>query len=500
MNQRKIGVAISYLNLAFNIVVGLVYTPFMIAKLGDGEYGIFTLCNSLISLVTLLDLGFGQTLVRYISKTRANNDKDEEHKLNGLFIKLYSSISVLALIIGIGIILFYPQLAQKSFSPEEMYLFRTVFCILLVNVVISFPLSVFSATLNAYEQFFFLKSISFLMNVLKYLAMFLLLVYGHKLIAIAIVTLCASIITQTSYVIYAVKKIGIKFDFSKIDTDLSREITHFSFFIFLNLIIDFLYSNTDNLILGVVAGTVAVSIYSIGVYFSQFFGELSNAMSGVFLPKIMYLYEKKDMHEISNLFNRVGRLQMVMLFLFLGGYFCLGKEFISLWVGPTYRDSYIIGVLIMLPSIIPLTQNIGISVLRAMNIHKYRSYMYIVIAIINVIISVPLSMKFQGIGAAFGTFVGTLLGQILFMNWFYARRVHINIKEYWMNFKKFFIISVITGIIVFGIKSYLIINSWFSFSLIVLVYSIIYFILYWCLIANSYEKSLILNLAHVKRG
>ena len=223
-------------------------------------------------------------------------------------------------------------------------------------------------------------------------------------------------------------------------------------------------------------------------------------MSGVFLPKIMYLYEKKDMHEISNLFNRVGRLQMVMLFLFLGGYFCLGKEFIGLWVGPTYRDSYIIGVLIMLPSIIPLTQNIGISVLRAMNIHKYRSYMYIVIAIINVIISIPLSMKFQGIGAAFGTFVGTLLGQIIFMNWFYARRVHIKISEYWKNYKKFFIISVITGIIVFGIKSYLIINSWFSFALMVLIYSLIYFVFYWCFVANSYEKSLILNFAHLKRG
>ena len=119
--------------------------------------------------------------------------------------------------------------------------------------------------------------------------------------------------------------------------------------------------------------------------------ELSTAMSGVFLPNIVYLYErKKDMKEISDLFLRVGRLQMAILTLALGGYIALGKEFISLWVGDDYRDAYYIGLIIMLPALIPLTQNIGISILRAMNLHKYRSYMYLIIAILNVCISIPL--------------------------------------------------------------------------------------------------------------
>ena len=88
MSQRKIGVIISYLILAFNLVIGLVFTPFMISKLGDGQYGIYSLAKSLISFVTLLDLGFGQTLVRYISKARATGNQNEEHKLNGLFLKI----------------------------------------------------------------------------------------------------------------------------------------------------------------------------------------------------------------------------------------------------------------------------------------------------------------------------------------------------------------------------------------------------------------------------
>lgn len=363
MNQRKLGVAISYLTLAFNIIIGLVYTPFMISKLGDGLYGIYSLANSLISFVTLLDLGFGQTLVRYISQARVTGNKEEEHRLNGFFLKMYICISLIALIIGIGVVYAYPKVAANTFTPDETHLFRIVFFILLVNVVISFPMSVFSATLNAYEQFFALKLANFIMAIIKYASMFLLLFFGYKLIAITVISFVCSLGMQCFYLLYSVKKIGIRFDFSKIQTNLTSEILHFSFFIFLNLIIDFLYSNTDKLILGAVAGTVAVSVYSIGIYFSQYFTELSSAMSGVFMPKVMALYKDGNRKEISNLFNRVGRLQMALLFLVLGGYVCLGKEFIQLWVGSSYRDSYIIGLLIMLSSIVPLTQSVGITIM-----------------------------------------------------------------------------------------------------------------------------------------
>lgn len=493
MNQRKIGVIISYLTLAFNILIGLVYTPFMILKLGDGQYGIFSLANSLISFVTLLDLGFGQTLVRYISKARVTGDTEEEHRLNGFFLKMYMVIAAIALVIGVGIVILYPQLAAKTFAEEEIRLFRIVFLILLVNVAISFPMSVFSATLNAYEEFFLLKLANFIMTVFKYLVMFFLLVAGCKLVAITVVVLISSLITQCFYMVYSVRKIGIKFDFSRMKTNLTREILHFSFFIFLNLIIDFLYSNTDKLILGAVAGPVSVSIYSIGIYFSQYFTELSTAMSGVFLPKIMDLYQKGERDEISNLFNQVGRLQMILLFLVLGGYACLGREFVYLWVGSTYKDSYLIGIVIMLPSIIPLTQNIGITIIRAMNIHKYRSYMYIFIAIVNVAISIPLAISYGGIGSAIGTSIATFLGQIFFMNWFYAKKVRIDIKKYWNNFLKFLLMTVFVLIIIAGVKLLIPVHSWSSMVLMIFLFSVSYAVIYWLIIANKYEKKLVLS-------
>lgn len=285
------------------------------------------------------------------------------------------------------------------------------------------------------------------------------------------------------------------------DHDFTSEIFWFSFYIFLNLIIDFLYNNTDKLILGAVAGTTAVTVYSFGIYFQTYFQELSTAMSGVFMPSIVNIYETEhDMKKISDIFLRVGRLQMAILVLALAGFAAVGKEFIYLWIGKKYADAYYIGLIIMLPAIIPLTQNIGISVLRAMNLHKYRSYMYLAIAVINVAISIPLAKAYGGIGAAIGTAIATIAGQITFMNIFYAKRVHIDIKQYW---KSFLIIVLATAPIAIGtilMKKVLPIETWLSFVVYVIAFTAIYCTIYYFFVSNDYEKQLIKNLKNKLMG
>lgn len=492
MNQKKAGILITYVTMAVNIVVGLVYSPFMLRMIGDSQYGVYSLSSSLISFIALLDLGLGQTLVRYISKARALDDREQEAELNGFFIKLYSIIAAAALIIGVAITFVYPLVCKKSMTAEEIQLFRTVFAILLVNAVFSFPMCVFSSTINAYERFFFLKLVNLITVVVKYSIMVLLLWAGYKTVAITIVVALSSIIMQCVYAVYCRKKIRISFSFKGMDRGFTREIFWFSFYIFLNLVIDFVNSNVDKLILGAIVGTTAVTVYTFGIYFQNYFQELSLAMSGVFLPSIVSIYEKEhDMKKISDIFLRVGRLQMAILVLALAGFTVMGREFIYLWIGKQYADAYYIGLIIMLPGLIPLTQNIGISVLRAMNLHKYRSYMYLAIAAANVAISIPLAKAYGGIGAAVGTALANLAGQITYMNIFYARRVHIDIKQYWKNLFGFVITVAPLAIAAVVLKRFVPINSWLVFIAYVLVFTLCYCLLYYLLIANDYEKDLI---------
>ena len=43
MNQLKAGAALNYVAIVLNMVVGLIYTPYMLRMLGQSEYGLYSL-------------------------------------------------------------------------------------------------------------------------------------------------------------------------------------------------------------------------------------------------------------------------------------------------------------------------------------------------------------------------------------------------------------------------------------------------------------------------
>ena len=89
-DQLKIGALLSYVSLGLSSIISILYTPIMLALLGQSEYGLFNLSNSIIGYLGVLDFGLGNAVVRYTSKYRALEDKDGEQNLHGMFIIIYS--------------------------------------------------------------------------------------------------------------------------------------------------------------------------------------------------------------------------------------------------------------------------------------------------------------------------------------------------------------------------------------------------------------------------
>ena len=104
VNQLKAGVFLSYILLVLNTLIGLLYTPFLIRMLGPSDYGLYSLAISVIGYLTVLDLGFGNAIVRYTSKFRAEGKLREQEEMFGMFFIIYWCISALAFIIAIILI------------------------------------------------------------------------------------------------------------------------------------------------------------------------------------------------------------------------------------------------------------------------------------------------------------------------------------------------------------------------------------------------------------
>ncbi len=488
--NRKFGATISLINMLTSVVLGLVYTPFVLKRLGQSEYGIYSLASSIVSYLAILDLGFGNTLVRYTARAKATNQDDRY--INGFFLIFYCLISLVALGIGLALSLGLGSFFGSSFSESEILTLRKVYFIFLANTALAFPASFFSAIIRTNEKFIFANVMTLISNILRHLFGAFVLLLGYHSVAMALVSFGVSIFAFIVNLFCCFKKLHLKIGLKKFDKSFYKEIILFSAFILINIIVDELYGATDNIILGKVCGAAAVSIYAVGVTFKGYFSKFSMAISSVFLPHVSKLSIKNDgIEKMSNLFVKVGRIQFLLLSYILLGFTIYGREFIKLWVGNSYKASFYIALLVIIPAIIPLSQNIGISILQALNKHKTRSIMYLCIALFNIGISIPLSYKFAGIGAAMGTAIGNLLGQILFMNWYY-HRIGINVKGYWKQVILIFALEIPIGGI-FLLSLLLPISGWGGLLVKIAMSQIFTLPYFYFVVLNKNEKELTLG-------
>lgn len=495
MNQRKAGALLSYVYLGLTFAVGIFYTPILLHFLGDSEFGVYSVANSAIAFLAILDLGFSQTMIRYVSRCKALKDETGEHKLNGMFLLLYAGIAVIALIAGIILCFNLNVLFDQGFTPDETAQLKIIFVILLVNLVVSFPLGIYTSIISANEGFFYLKFVNIISYVLTHVGILLALCMGYKSVTMAMITTVVSIGLKLITAVYGTSRYQIHFLFHGFDKALLREVFVFSFFIFLNIVIDQLYANTDKFILGALCSSAVVTTYTLGVQFSSYFEQFSTSISGVFLPRITQLVTVSDnMKEVSELFCRIGRVQFILLGFLMSGFIVFGRQFITLWVGGSQMEAYRIALVVILPALIPLSQNLGISVLRALNKHRFRSIIYFFIALVNVGLSIPLALRFGGFGAACATGFATCCGQIATMNWFYYKKIGLDIPGYWREIGKIIVPLVPITLLGAGIHWAFPLAGWGGLILQCILYAGIFLALGWFVIFNQYEKNLIRGL------
>src|SRR5690606_22076387 len=131
------------------------------------------------------------------------------------------------------------------------------------------------------------------------------------------------------------------------------------------------------------------------------FQNVSFSLSSLFLPSITRFAQKENRNEKYNeYFIKIGRLQYYVMSLFVLGFICFGKQFINLWVGNEYYDSYYVSLIILFPLSMFLVQTIGITILQAENKHKFSSILFMIMVCLNIVSSFILSKYFAAIGAA----------------------------------------------------------------------------------------------------
>lgn len=422
------GALISYFTMAFNIVAGLLYTPWMVAKIGQADYGLYTLANSLIAIF-MLDFGLGSAVSRYISKYRAEGKIDAINNITGVIYKLYIIIDIGILAILTVVYLFVDQI-YTGLTPEELDKFRTLYIIVASYHIIAFPFTPLDGTLNAYEKFTQLKLCSLLYRILSVVLVVGVLLFSSDVRVVIATTVTAHLITVLTKFVLTRKYVPLKVNFKAGGRDLYK--TLFSFTAWttvINIMQRFTHSFAPS-VLGMVANAHEIALYAPAITLEGHFHTLGMSINGLFLPRVSRHIANKEEHKILDLMIKLGRYQSMLLGLAFIGFVCVGKEFVTLWMGPTYTKSYYLTVILLPPTLISATQQIAKTTVIAKKLIKYQAFCMSVTGIIGLVISYVLATRIGATGVCIGTAI-TSLCNIAFMNIIYRKKAGINVFEFY---------------------------------------------------------------------
>ena len=500
VNQLKAGVVLNYVVIILNTVVGLLYTPYMLRMMGQSEYGLYSLVASVIAYLTVLDLGFGNAIVRYTAKFRAEKKTEEQYEMFGMFFLLYLVIGIIAFGIGLGLYFNVGTLFGDTMTAVELDRARIMMLLLVANLAFTFPMSIWGSIIQAYEDFVFQKSLNIFRIILNTAVMICLLHFGYKAVAMVVVQTIFNVLTLVLNFIYCRRKLNIHiyFRFKHFHWGFLKEVAIYSFWIFLNAIMDRVYWSTGQFVLGATVGTAAVAVFAIAIQLEGMYMQFSTAISSVFLPKVTAMVAtNRSRKEISDLFIRTGRIQYIVLAYILSGFIIFGRQFIELWAGAGYSDAYIISLLFFIPLTVPLIQNLGITILQARNEMKFRSVLYIIIALVSLAMQIVLTRFFGGIGCAMGVSGALVVGQILIMNVYYQRRQDLDIKTFWKEISK---MSIIPIVLIFSsmlvIRHFFALDSWGKLILGIAAFSLVYIPLFFRFSMTDDERNLFISMFH----
>ena len=199
LNQRKTGAILTYVQIILSNTISLIYTPFALRMLGQSQYGLFGTASSFTSYLSLLGLGIGGAYIRWNAKYRATNDIEGERRLNGLFFTIFSIISVVTLLVGIGLLFVAPYVFGNSFTESELHDLLILIFLSVLNTALTFFMTPILSCIQAYERFVVIKVVSIICSIITPVINICLLIFGGKAVEIQVATLVISCICFIFY-------------------------------------------------------------------------------------------------------------------------------------------------------------------------------------------------------------------------------------------------------------------------------------------------------------
>jgi O-antigen/teichoic acid export membrane protein len=497
VSQIKKGAFLNYVIIFLTNVIGIILTPFILNHIGKAEYGVYTTIGALIGTISILDLGLNNTIVRFVAKYRAENDKKGEENFLATSMLIYACISLFIVVLGISFYGYIDTYFTKM-NPEEIKIAKVIFSLFIFNLALGLPGGSFTAICTGYEQFVFPKMRNIIRYIIRSITIVAVLIYGGGAISIVIVDTLFNIIIIIITGYYVFNNLKVKFKIHNITKRFLKQIFSYSTWIFIFALVSVFQWKAGHWVLGRIATPEVLAIYGLGIVLGTYYGAFSSAISSVFLPRATKMtVGNASGEELTTMMIKIGRISFMVLMYILLAFALYGNQFVFLWVGKELgveasHETWLIAMLIMLAYTMPLVQGFGNSILEAKGKLRFKAVLYISFLFLGVILGAFLAKKFGAFGMISGTVTGWIIVQNV-MNFYYHRVIGLNIFRFFKELLNKTILIVFLIFIIGYAINYIPGSGWINFVIKAISYSIVYALLMYNLALVAFEKELFYN-------
>lgn len=500
VNYYKKGALISYLTIAVNIVASLLYTPWMLSKIGDSDYGLYTLAVTFINMF-LIDFGLSSAVSRFVAKYNAQGDQEKIDNFLGMLYKLYAIITGIVLI-ALIVLFFFVDKIYVALTPQEIEKFKVVYLIAGTYTVLSFPFaSTFNGILNAYEKYYQMKLCELFHKIATVAVIVIALLCGLGLYALVTVNAVTGAVMLLVKWRLLKKTTKLKINLRYFDKGLLKEIFSFSLWVTVSSICSRLIFNITPSILAITVSSTAITLFNLASVIEGYTYTFASAVDGMFIPKIARLVEKDASGQsVQPLLTKVGRIQFFIITLIFVGFIAVGKEFVYLWLGQGYEIVYYCSILLIAPAPFYLSQQIAKNAMVVKGYVKEQAVVNICKALVSVVGVVVLSYYLGSIGAALSICISYLVRNIG-LNVIYQKKLHLDMWKFHLDCYVKPLPAILIGVgVAIVLNVVLPTYSWLTFLIKVVGIVVGFFVGMWLIGFNEYEKSLFRSIVlNIKR-
>jgi O-antigen/teichoic acid export membrane protein len=398
-----LGAATNWLAFAATLLVGFFLTPYLVRNLGDGPYGVWAFVESILAYFTLFDLGIAACVVRFVARFHATRDRHDLNRLVSTCLALFLGLAMLVFAIGAGMLPFLVKPLQQAGVPAEEVLGFAL--LMLGNLAVTLPLSVFPSILDGLERFALKSLIRIVVLAVRTVGVIVVMEHEPSLWNLGVLFTVCNLVEHIAFAILACRMLpDLRFSWRLVDRETMKRVKGYSLNAFLAMVAGRASVQSGAIIVGIFLGAAPITYFALASRLVEFAKALLRSATNTLTPAVSSLDATGEIEAIRRMFLRGTRWVLYLILPVHLGLIFFGRPFLTVWLGDSSYAENCYPTLVILSSTLTLVlaQSIASRVLYGTGRLKWFARMALVEAITNIVLSLVLGYHFGLIGVAIG--------------------------------------------------------------------------------------------------